>query len=126
MSSLIWGRLAALVLGLAITALGACNVVKNIPGNVAGQLINEAGQGQGYLAVQLVDVETGRVVYSMNANDQGNFMFKGVEPARYIIKAVPIGGGEVPTDAKEFNLTPGKTLTFTVTLYRGGAPESTE
>ncbi len=114
----------AAALSLAVFVLGSCNVVGNIPGNIAGQLVNEAGQGQGFIAVQLVDVDTGQVMYSENANDTGNFMFKGVDPAEYKIVAMPIGGGEIPSDAEPFTLAPGKTTTVTVTLYRGEVPAS--
>lgn len=114
----------AAVLSLVIFILGSCNVVSNIPGNVAGQLVNQAGQGQGFIAVQLVDVATGQLMYSENANDTGNFMFKTVEPGEYKIVAMPIGGGEIASDAKPFKLAPGKTVTFTVTLYRDQAPAS--
>jgi hypothetical protein len=123
---IISGRLAAVALGLILAALGSCDFGSTIPGNVAGQLINEAGQGQGFIAVQLVDTSNGQVAYSMNADDQGNFMFKGVETGVYKIKTVPIGGGEIASDAKEFRLTPGKTINITVTLYRGGAPDTSE
>lgn len=114
----------AAVLSLVVFLLGSCNVVGNIPGNVAGQLVNEAGQGQGFIAVQLIDVATGMLMYSENANDTGNFMFKGVDPAEYKIVAMPIGGGEIPSDAEAFKLAPGKTVTITVTLYRDQAPAS--
>lgn len=103
---------------LAAFALGSCNVVGNIPGNVAGQLMNEGGQGQGFIAVQLIDAETGTLVVSENADDKGNFMFKSVEPGRYTIKTVPVGGGELRNNCEEFNLTPGKTLTKNVIIYR--------
>jgi hypothetical protein len=114
----------AAVLSLAVFVLGSCNAVGNIPGNVAGQLVNEAGQGQGFIAVQLIDVATGQLMFSENANDTGNFMFKGVDPAEYKIVAMPIGGGEIPSDAKPFKLAPGKTVTITVTLYRDQVPAS--
>ena len=103
---------------LAAFALGSCNVVGNIPGNIAGQLMNEGGQGQGFIAVQLLDAETRTLVTSETADDKGNFMFKGVEPGRYIIKTVPVGGGELRNDCEEFNLSPGKTLTKNVIIFR--------
>lgn len=108
----------AVCMVLLAFALASCNLVKNIPGNIAGQLMNEGGQGQGFIAVQLVDAETGQLVVTENADDKGNFMFKGVTAGKYIIKTVPVGGGELRNDCEEFNLAPGKTLTKNVIIYR--------
>lgn len=102
---------------------GACAVVGNIPGNVAGQVMNSAGAPYGLVSVQLVDADTNRVAEQMNANDMGNFMFKGVDPGNYIIKIKPIGGGELPSDAKQFRLTPGKTVTQNIIVDPAGRTE---
>lgn len=106
------------IVGLLAVAIsvGSCDRLKSIPGNVAGQLMNEAGQGMGFIAVQLIDAETNQMVYSENADDNGNFMFKGVDAGTYTLKTIPIGGGEYQNDSGEFALSPGKTLTLTVII----------
>lgn len=114
---------------LALIALsivcGSCNVVGNIPGNVAGQIMNEAGQGRGFVSVQLIEVETGMPWGMENADDTGNYMFKNVDPGTYLIKIISIGGGELPSDAKEFKLSPGKTLKQDIIIY-SAPPEAEE
>ena len=99
--------LIAFVAGMACNS---CNVVSNIPGNIAGQVMNEAGQGRGFVTVKLVDVETGQDWGSENADDKGGYMLKNVEPGKYILKVIQIGGIELVTDQTEFTLSPGKTL----------------
>jgi len=122
MSNILLAKCLAAVLGLVVLALGSCNIVSNIPGNVAGQLVNETGQGRGFISVQLYDVATNQMMYAETANDSGNFMFKTVDPGEYIIVAKPIGGGELNSDAKPFKLAPGKTLTITVIIYQDEEP----
>ena len=100
---------------LAIAIMGSCNVVGNIPGTVAGQVMDAAGNGRGYVAVQLID-ETGVPLFVENANDAGNFMFKNVDPGKYKLKVMTVGGGELQTDAEEFNLSPGKTVTINLVV----------
>lgn len=95
---------------IIVMACNSCNVVGNIPGNIAGQVMNEAGQGRGFVAVQLIDAETGQLWGTENADDKGGYMLKNVDPGKYIIKIVQIGGAELPTNAEEFSLSPGKTL----------------
>jgi len=96
---------------------GSCNIVKQIPGNVAGQIMNEAGQGRGFVSVQLFDVNAGTEWGMENADDTGNFMFSSVDSGTYIIKVIAIGGGELPTNAEEFKLMPGKTLKQDIIIY---------
>jgi hypothetical protein len=98
-------------------ACSSCNVVGNIPGNVAGQIMNEAGQGRGFVSVQLIDKETGQAWGMENADDTGNYMFKSVDTGTYIIKVLAIGGGELSTNAEEFRLQPGKTLKQDIIVY---------
>jgi hypothetical protein len=93
-----------------IVVCNSCNVVGNIPGNIAGQVMNEGGQGRGFVAVQLVNVETGQVWGTENTDDKGSYMLKNVDPGKYILKVLVIGGSELPTDCEEFSLSPGKTL----------------
>jgi len=104
-----------IVAALAIAIMGSCNVVGNIPGTVAGQVMDAAGNGRGYVAVQLID-ETGIPLFVENANDAGNFMFKNVDPGKYKLKVMTVGGGELQTDAEEFNLSPGKTVTINLVV----------
>ncbi len=93
---------------------GAFNI--NIPGKVAGQILNAAGQGQGFISVQVCDAESGKVVDQTTAEDSGNFFFNSVESGEYIIKVLSMGGGEMPSDAKPFKLGAGKTESLTITL----------
>jgi hypothetical protein len=108
----------ALVLGLFLAA--GCNMLKGvnlkIPGNVAGQVTNSGGQGQGFMSVKLCDAKSGAEVDVVTAEDTGNFFFSKVDPGEYIIKLVNTGGGEMPTDAKPFKLGPGKTTTLAIVI----------
>ena len=110
--------LLALALGLFLAA--GCNLIKGvnmkIPGNVAGQITNEGGQGQGFMSVKLINVKTSEEVQVVTAEDTGNFFFEKVDPGEYIIKLVDAGGGEMPCDAKQFKLGAGKTLTIPIVL----------
>lgn len=106
--------LIALVAGIACNS---CNVVGNIPGNIAGQVMNEAGQGRGFVAVKLIDAETGQEWGSENADDKGGYMLKNVDPGKYILKVIQIGGAELQTDQAEFSLAPGKTLKRDIIVY---------
>jgi hypothetical protein len=109
---------AFLFLGLltAFALSGAgCDKIK-IPGNVAGQVFNDGGQPQGFVSVQLIDPANGAILQSELSNESGNFMFKQVDPGSYILKVMGMGNKELPSDAKEFKLAPGKTATVNVTL----------
>jgi len=119
-----WAGLLLLLAVLAFSiACSSCNIVSNIPGNVAGQIMNEAGQGRGFVSVQIVDIETGIAWGMENADDTGNYMFKNVDTGSYIIKVLAIGGGELTSDAKEFKLMPGKTLKQDIIVYDTPAEE---
>jgi hypothetical protein len=93
---------------------GSLNI--NIPGNVAGQILNEAGQGQGFISVQICEQGSGKVVQQGTAEDSGNFFFDKVPSGEYIIKILSMGGGEMASDAKPFKLGPGKTQQLTIIL----------
>lgn len=116
---------ALLAVALAIAAVTGtgCNKIK-IPGNVAGQLINEGGVGQGYLSVKLCDAKTGVAVQTQTAEDTGNFFFDHVDPGRYVIKTYFGGEKEVPNNCKPFGLSIGKTLKLTITIYTQQAGDS--
>lgn len=110
----IFALLLAAVLLLA--ALGCDKLNINIPGNVQGQVINAAGQGQGYLSIKLCEATSGKEVQVMTAEDSGTFFFEKVPAGEYIVKVVNVGGSELPCDAKSFRLGTGKTVRLTVTL----------
>jgi hypothetical protein len=102
--------MAAIVLGTFLGLTTGCDKFNlNLPGNVAGQILNEGGQGQGFVSVHLVSTDGAEMVET--SSDTGNYMFKEVKPGTYIIKTFAIGGAELPNDAVEFKLGPGKTAT---------------
>lgn len=112
--------LVVLALALGLFFATGCNLLKNlnvkIPGNVAGQVTNEGGQGQGFMSVKLCDAKTGAEVQVVTAEDTGNFFFDKVDPGEYVIKLMNTGGGDMPCDAKPFKLGAGKTVTVTVVI----------
>lgn len=114
--------LAIALLLLALLVGASCDKIqsgmKAIPGKVAGQVLDSHGQGQGYLSVELVNVETGTTDYKQNTEDNGGFFLDGVVPGKYTLKVMQVGGVEIPNDQGEINLTPGKTLNLTVTINR--------
>jgi len=120
---------AILFLGLltAFALFGAgCDKIK-VPGNIAGQIFNSDGQPQGFVSVQLIAVDSGTVLQSELASETGNYMFKAVDPGKYILKVMGMGNIEQPCDAKEFKLLPGKTQTVNVNLLpRAGATDSAQ
>lgn len=115
--------LVAVAAAIAVFGGTGCDKIK-VPGNVAGQLINEGGVGQGYLSVRLCDAKTGADVATQTAEDSGNFFFDHVDPGRYIIKTYYGGEKEVPNDCKPFTLAFAKTLKLTITLYTQQAGDS--
>lgn len=107
-----------LVAAICLTALAlvaGCPKL-NIPGNLAGQVLNEAGQGQGYISVAVVDQETGREADRMTAEDSGSFFFEKVDAGTYIIKTYSMSGKELPNDSKPVKLGTGRTINVVVTL----------
>ena len=112
--------LAVLAAALVVLASTACDRLSNldIPGIVAGSVLNEAGQGQGYLTVKLVDEATGKEAYRDTTEDTGSFLIDKVKAGKYLLKVYRLGDEktEVATDAKEIKLLPGKTLQRTITL----------
>lgn len=106
-------------LALAVLCLmvAGCDKLKlNIPGNVAGQVTNEGGQGIGFMSVKLCDATSGAEVQVVTAEDTGNFFFEKVDPGEYLIKLTNSSGVPMPSDSKPFKLGPGKTLTVAVML----------
>jgi hypothetical protein len=103
---------------ITIVAVAACscNLAKNIPGNVAGIVMDENGHGRGFVSVHLIDAESGIAVQVETASDTGNFMFQRVDMGTYIIKVFAIGKTELPTDCEEFKISPGKTVEKNITL----------
>jgi hypothetical protein len=94
---------------MVLLALGAGCKEINIPGNLAGQILNQAGQGQGYLSVAAIDVETGVEAQRLTAEDGGNFFFEKLDAGRYIIKTFSMAGKELPNDCPEVSLGAGRT-----------------
>lgn len=110
--------LLGLLAALALSGAG-CNKIK-IPGNIAGQVFGEGGQPQGFVAIQLISSGNGSIVQTELASETGNFMFKQVDPGKYILKVMGMGNKELPSDAKEFQLSPGKTQTVNLNILPAG------
>ena len=111
-------KYAIIILAGALLLAGtACDKIK-IPGNVAGQILDENGAPRGLVSVQLVLVETGEVVLQETADDRGNYFFSKVDPGKYKIVTIWGRDKELPNDTEEFTLPPGKTLTKTVTVLK--------
>src|SRR5438067_6068486 len=91
------------------------SALKSIPAKVTGQVMDQNGHGRGYVAVVLVPSH-GRNTIRDIAEDSGNFFIENVPPGKYTIKIQANGGIDLPTDAKEFSVGPGKTETVNVTL----------
>jgi hypothetical protein len=101
----------------ALLAAASCNNIK-IPGNIAGQLMDENGAPMGLVTVQLVDVQTGQAVQQETADDRGNYFFKKVDPGTYDIKTLWMGNHEYPNDTGEITLNPGKTMTINIIVSK--------
>jgi hypothetical protein len=114
MNSKFW----VVVVSMAALALVAGCPKLNIPGNLAGQVLNEAGQGQGYITVACVEVESGAEVARMTAEDAGNFFFEKVEAGTYIIKTYSMAGVEMPNDSEPVNIGTGRTISVVVTIQQ--------
>jgi len=112
MNSKIW-VVAVCIFGLALVA--GCPKL-NIPGNLAGQVLNQAGQGQGYISVAVVKADSGAEVSRLTAEDSGNFFFDKVEAGSYIIKTYSMSGKELPNDSEPVSLGAGRTVQVVITL----------
>ena len=110
--------LAVLAVALVVLASTACEKLRNldIPGIVQGQVLNEAGQGQGYLSLRLIDEATGKEEYRETTEDTGSFLIDKVKAGKYLLKVYQMGEREVATDAKEVRMRPGKTLQLVIIL----------
>lgn len=108
---------AVIILAVLVIAGTACNKI-NIPGNIAGQILDENGAPRGMVTVQLVDVNTSEVVDQLTADDLGNYMFTKVPPGTYSIKTLWGGRDDMPNDANEVKLAPGKTLNINITVQK--------
>jgi hypothetical protein len=117
--------LALCILLTAVAWSSSCDKMKvNIPGKVQGQLLSEGGQGQGYMSVQLVDPATQSVTYQMTTEDTGNFMFESVEPGKYQMKTLVGNQVKCRNDAKEIRVSPGKTVSINVVVWRDQPEEA--
>ncbi len=112
---------ALCALTLVVMSLGSCNKLKNIKGNLAGQVVTVDGLGIGYMSVALYDIETGNEVQRQNAADSGNFFFRDVPGGKYTVKLFDISGNEMKTDTPDVKLGTGRTKTIKVTLLPDGA-----
>ena len=110
--------LAVLAVAMVVLASAACDKLKSleIPGIVSGQVLNQAGQGQGFLSIRLFDAATGKESYRDTTDDLGNFMIDKVSAGKYQIRIYGMGDKEMATDAKDVQMRPGKTLQLTITL----------
>ena len=108
--------LVILALAAQLLLLAGCDKI-NIPGNVAGQVMTEAGVGRGLMTVALFDQETNQEVQRVTSDDGGGYFLEKVPPGKYYIKVVAIGDLEYRTDAEPFTLGPGKTETINITIF---------
>jgi hypothetical protein len=110
------------ILLIAVLALGlgtSCNKIKmDVPGKVQGQLLDPGGQGQGYITIALEDVDTGDILYQETTEDTGNFMFESVDPGKYNVIIMVGREMKVRHDSEQINLTPGRTLSKNITVWR--------
>lgn len=108
--------LAVITMAVATITIGGCDKLKNITGNLAGQIVTPSGTPIGYYSVALIDVATGAELQRQNAADRGNFMFRDVPAGTYIVKIYDISKAEVPADCPETRLGTGRTKNIVVTL----------
>jgi hypothetical protein len=114
--------LIAVLCGTVLT-LASCNklsgALKKVEGKVAGQVMNDAGVGRGYVTVKLepTDPAAGDAIPT-TTEDSGSFMFDTVPPGEYVMK-VYIGQGtqtELPSDTPTVNVAPGRTVMQNIML----------
>ncbi len=109
---------AVFVVVMLLVAGTACNKI-NIPGNIAGQILDENGAPRGMVTVQLVDVNNNNeVLDQQTADDLGNYFFSKVPPGTYKIVTMWGGNTEMPNDADLVKLAPGKTKNINVTISK--------
>lgn len=107
---------SVIIFSMCLAFISSCDKI-NVPGNIAGQILNEAGQGQGYMSIHCIDAETGREADIQTAEDSGNFFFSKVEPGKYELKTFSMAGVEIPNDCEGVTLTAGRTLNVVITVY---------
>jgi len=112
---LVLGTLLAVLAATAVL-LGSCDLAKNVPGNIAGIVMDEHGRGQGYISVRLIEAESGRVIEQQTSSDSGHFHFQKIAAGTYKLELTRMGGTALPHDMDEAVLLPGKTLRLDVTL----------
>ena len=116
-------RLALIALALCAATLQlSCDKIngamKKVEGKVAGQVLNKAGRGHGYVSVELVPADTTSGNETMNtlAEESGNFMIEDVPPGKYTLHVKDAGGNEMPSDTPAVSVGPGRTMTQNVIL----------
>jgi hypothetical protein len=112
---------SVLLLTIALLMLGSCDklsgAMKSVEGKVAGQVLNSAGRGRGYVTVEIVPEGTdGGKPQTTLAEDSGNFMFENVTPGSYKMFVRISGGTELPSDNPIVKVGPGRTVTQNVIL----------
>jgi hypothetical protein len=105
----------AIVVALLLITATACDKLK-IPGNIAGQVLDQSGSPRGMVTVQLID-GTGKIVQQEVADDLGNYFFSKVDPGTYKIVTLWGRDEEMPNDTGgEVKLAPGKTINLNITV----------
>jgi hypothetical protein len=102
-----------------LLSLLSCNKInsamKSVEGKVAGQVLNNAGRGRGYVQVVLTPTAGGDDLKTIT-EDSGNFLFEAVPPGEYTLKVENSGGGEILSDNPTVKVGPGRTMQQNVIL----------
>jgi hypothetical protein len=110
-----------LCLGVSCDKLGGA--MKNVPGKVAGRVLDANGQSRGYVSMEL-QPEDGSEPYKMNVEDNGSFMFDSVRPGKYKMVVKDLGDNEIPSDNPMVSVGPGRTITKDVNLTTASEAQS--
>jgi hypothetical protein len=115
-------RLMVIVAAICqLAMLGSCDklggAMKSINGKVAGQVLNSAGHGRGYVSVVLEPVD-GSDPFVTTTEERGNFMLEEIPPGEYklLVKRSGLKSDELPSDTPTIKLGPGRTQTQNITL----------
>ncbi len=99
--------------------------MKQVEGKVAGQVLNSAGHGRGYVSVILVPSDGTDTIVALT-EEAGNFLIEEVPPGEYTLHVRRSGedSDELPSDTPTIKLGPGRTLTKNIMLTDEAAPAS--
>jgi hypothetical protein len=111
--------LISLLAVLCLAGAGSCNKLAekmDLPGKIAGKVLNADGSGRGYVSVILL--KDGAEVQRQNAEDTGNFFLDKIDPGTYTFRIEAMGGGgkELPSEPLEVKLAMGKTKQVEIKL----------